>query len=576
MKKEERLLSKRDIQSLTKKFASMCSVLLHRRINVVSITGSEMGYTVAADGDIYLNFNHNVAASLLLPAKQRITLAFGVCVHELLHLLLTSFPATKTLQEGKTQAEGKLAHQYLNILEDARIEYHAPSVVGKKMCSALSYMQRCCFNSSPSLQSQEDALSQYVTALIQYGDKGKIKGSFTDEEAKNIFTDTIPLLDESKHCLTTEECVGYAQQVFDISRPLWESQFKKEDEFMEYLKKLISMLSEAGLISTKNLSGGGNGGEPLVSLSATRKKPGGISDDAAKDMGESLLEDALAESVDSSGNGKEDVAAIVVCPSSSSGDISKYQRINAEIAVEKKLLCKSLEKIFANDRGKETYVRVGKYQPVREFGSRETQRVCTKRITPDDKQSMAMMVLIDESGSMLNKGKIETARKIAVLLAEVAAQIDIPIALLGFTADDIVDRKRYPLIHTKYLLWNNSQEKRKSLVHIEAKANNADAYSIRYASKLLAQRSEKHKLLLVISDGCPVSEISNGAEGVLDTRKAIESCKKAGQIVCGVLLGSGNPEMHQQMFGRNFVHTDNENITRQLSQKLTSLVKEMR
>ena len=168
--------------------------------------------------------------------------------------------------------------------------------------------------------------------------------------------------------------------------------------------------------------------------------------------------------------------------------------------------------------------------------------------------------------------QFEVAKSCAVMLAETAATLHTPIAVIGFDAD----REGYDVIHTKYLLWDNTSDKRKRLVNITHKLDNADGYSIRYASKLLAKRPEKHKLLIVISDGEPSAFIYKNAEaGIIDTKNAIQTAKKMGQIVCGILISDYDSEAHRKMYGRNLVYTEDGRVAHVLAQKLKQIIKEL-
>ena len=571
-KRESKIIPLEVIRNLSRDFEAMCGMMLKRIVRIVSIIGDDIGYTISKEGNIYVNFNHKIVSDLMLSIKQRTTFVLGVVTNELLHLLITSFSEMEAIEEGKKPSEQKIAHTLLNILEDARIEYFAPELLGRNMCRALLYSKKCVFKHSCPLNEIDEkrGYRQYVTALIQYGDGGTIKGHFTNKEAESIFYESVSSLDASMKCQTTEICSQYAQKLFELSRPLWEKE-DSLDELFQWIRK------EFGTDMSKTPSGGGKDGKPLIILSGTGHGAGKsldhISDEEAEEIGSNEIEMAEAKSEDVSGNGKENVNTKLEVAEPGEG----YENILYQVSTESRMLAHSLSRIFTSDREKEVYAKVGRYQPKREFGSRETSRVCTRRIAPSEKNDLAIMVLVDESGSMgcydkYGRRQFEVAKSCAVMLAETAATLHTPIAVIGFDAD----REGYDVIHTKYLLWDNTSDKRKRLVNITHKLDNADGYSIRYASKLLAKRPEKHKLLIVISDGEPSAFIYKNAEaGIIDTKNAIQTAKKMGQIVCGILISDYDSEAHRKMYGRNLVYTEDGRVAHVLAQKLKQIIKEL-
>lgn len=597
--KKAKLIAAEDIRLLAQRFGAMCGMILERKVQVVPISGQDLGYTINEDGNIFVNFNHQIVADLMLSMKKRITFALGVVTHELLHLLLTSFSAMRDMEkQQESRSQQKLAHQFFNILEDARIEYFAPSVLGKNMCSALAWNKQCVFNWQKDIDTIEesDGLAQYMMALIQYGDGAAIKGHFTHEQARQIFDETMPYLDESMKCHTTAECAEYVQKVFDASKPLWEHLAQEENEFNDLLDALAKLLQSDGGVDVDQTSSG----EPLVdgkhlklpisSKGGADEPPSGVKDsgkpnsekgeasegdnpseDAADKLGGEELESAIANSEDVSGNGKGTLPTNIMEPENY--DDACYQKIRMKMAADTRYLTRQLTKIFSNDREKEVYSHSGRYQPQREFGGRQTSRVCTRRLAPDDKNDMSIMVLVDMSGSTDRERRYEIERDCTVMLAETAAQLHTPISVIGFSADE---EGSNTIQHIKFLMWDNSLEKRIKLTGIKPRANNADGYSIRYASKLLSKRPEKHKLLFVISDGCPAAFVYRDWQGGIDdTKKAIVTAKKMGEVVCGILVGNEDAGVHREMYGKNFVHIDDGSSVRKLAQKLESLVKEM-
>lgn len=74
---------------------------------------------------------------------------------------------------------------------------------------------------------------------------------------------------------------------------------------------------------------------------------------------------------------------------------------------------------------------------------------------------------------------------------------------------------------------------------------NKDGYSIRVASKELLARSEKNKMLIVLSDGLPSAYPGGRSQGINDVREAVKEARKAGIKVIAIYIekeGNANGE----------------------------------
>lgn len=92
---------------------------------------------------------------------------------------------------------------------------------------------------------------------------------------------------------------------------------------------------------------------------------------------------------------------------------------------------------------------------------------------------------------------------------------------------------------------------RETLPYIEGNGSNFDSYSIRYATELLKQRREKHKLMNIISDGLPSAYFS-GSEGIRQNAFAIEDARKEKIQVFGTAIGKQNNKDFTKMYGKDF------------------------
>ncbi|WP_080678419.1 cobaltochelatase CobT-related protein [Ruminococcus albus] len=188
------------------------------------------------------------------------------------------------------------------------------------------------------------------------------------------------------------------------------------------------------------------------------------------------------------------------------------------------------------------------------FDAHPTTKLFDKRRTAGE-NDLAVFISVDESGSMSCGRRSKSARRAAIGIAEACAKAKIPLYIMGFTAD--IDG--YEAYHLHYVRWKNTIDERYSLMNISARMNNFDGYSIRYASRLLQKRTEKNKLLIVISDGQPAAQAYRNYSniGVADTKDAVRQATADGLVVHGIAIGGTDDEVLKEIYGVNFTENDN-------------------
>lgn len=211
-----------------------------------------------------------------------------------------------------------------------------------------------------------------------------------------------------------------------------------------------------------------------------------------------------------------------------------------------------LQKIFEQDYESKEYKTSGSVSFKKMNSGKVSPRIFTKRRTPNGKRDIAVAILVDESGSMCFQDKHTAASQCCVALAEIFNRLDIPIYVMGFTADT----KGHDIVHYHYIKWNNNLTNRQKLLNISARVDNCDGYSIRYISKILKKRKEQNKLLIVLSDGQPAA--CNYNDGIADTKAAIREAKKYANVL-GVAIGDADTDTIRYMYEKNFLHISNVN-----------------
>ena len=250
----------------------------------------------------------------------------------------------------------------------------------------------------------------------------------------------------------------------------------------------------------------------------------------------------------------------------------EYKQLLSAMLPSINICYNQLKRIFMNDFEDKEYRANGRVNIKRLSSGRLTARVFNRRKSPANKSDVAVVMLIDESGSMRSNNKSICARNSAIGLAEVFDRLNIPISIIGFTADT----QGAGAVHYHYLHWANTQSERLKLLNIQARDNNFDGYSIRYATKFLSKRKETHKILIVLSDGRPLCRFYNtGSDGIKDTADAIREATKIADVI-GVAVGvsESTKNILFAMYKKSFMNVSNpEEIYLQLANKIQRIVK---
>ena len=245
----------------------------------------------------------------------------------------------------------------------------------------------------------------------------------------------------------------------------------------------------------------------------------------------------------------------------------RYAETLSRLAPGIKNLTTQLKRIFENDYEETEYRTSGRINLKRANSGRVTARVFDRRVSPSNKSNFCVELLVDESGSMSSCHKATSARECCIALAEVFANLHIPVYVIGFTADT----RGYDIVHNHYITWKNTHNERLKLLNITARANNCDGYSVRYATEVIKKNKSENKLLIVLSDGQPAA--CNYYDGVADTKQAIRDAKKHTNVL-GVAIGNSDTETIFHMYEKDFLHVGNvDDLFSGLSKQLQKMMK---
>lgn len=200
-----------------------------------------------------------------------------------------------------------------------------------------------------------------------------------------------------------------------------------------------------------------------------------------------------------------------------------------------------------------------------------------QRKTPPRQVETVFYLLLDRSGSMgmgfgNGNSKLFTALVTAAVLEEALKNIAYT-KIVAFDGDyDFVE-------HTVIKDFNQKEIGNRcydAMDQISAGNGNKDGYSIRVAAMELEKRTEKRKILVVLSDGLP-SAYRKEAEAISDVRTAVHDARQRGVIVIPMLFGATDSEEilagYKQMYEHGILTASTESILDEFEKLLYTMIR---
>jgi len=258
---------------------------------------------------------------------------------------------------------------------------------------------------------------------------------------------------------------------------------------------------------------------------------------------------------------------VQIKPSERNAYVNEHNRIMEARGKDIRLLTASLSKIFMEDTGEIRRALRGKYNVTR-ASKQSTAKIFDRRVEPKQIDSLAIMLLIDESGSMCGL-KTQMARETATVLAEAFSRLKIPCYIMGFTTGG-----NYDAVHNHYVTWHNTPEERIALAGINAYSANFDAYAIRTGGNILRKKRAEHKIMIVVSDGYPSCQIYRSTEdAIADTAAAVRETETYATVLA-IGIGDCSPEILRHIYKGSFVHAEKpEDLSTVLTKHLRNIIR---
>ena len=234
-----------------------------------------------------------------------------------------------------------------------------------------------------------------------------------------------------------------------------------------------------------------------------------------------------------------------------------YEQYKDDIDSYKRRLTTAIEKTLEHKRNAPTSnLLMGRLsKKLLSLVVEDNPRVFYKKSNESEELDAAFMLLVDCSASMHNK--MEETKRGIVLFHEVLSKLRIPHSITGFWEDATVgtETKQPNYFHHVHDFLDSGYDKSGArIMQLEPEEDNRDGFSIRVMTEALLERPERHKFLLVFTDGEPAA-MNYDQNGIVDTNMAVSEARKKGIEVVGMFLADGEvdeqeDEMMENIYGK--------------------------
>jgi hypothetical protein len=227
------------------------------------------------------------------------------------------------------------------------------------------------------------------------------------------------------------------------------------------------------------------------------------------------------------------------------------------------------KKIFKDKAECKEYKTSGRVDVARLTGRKITPRMFYKKKRPDNKTDMAMLILIDESGSM--SSAMQRVKETLVVLLESLKPFGVKVKIVGFSSG-----RESQYFHYGKGDWKLDDMLIKSCMNIKGRGGTFLGHALRYSGVLLKKRPETHKFFVCITDGDPCHSVyKSPSEGANDCRSAIQEIHKYASCVgVGLYYDEQQEDAFRYIFMDGCVSMSNlDNLVRELPSRIKTLMK---
>ena len=172
-----------------------------------------------------------------------------------------------------------------------------------------------------------------------------------------------------------------------------------------------------------------------------------------------------------------------------------------------------------------------------------------RKSAPSKDLDAVFCLLIDGSASMIDK--IDETKQAVLLFHDVLRALNVPHEIVLFYEDayEASDDAQPNYFEWMHKFEDGVKDHAREIFSLEAHEDNRDGFAIRWMSERIRRRTEKHKFMLVFSDGEP-SAYNYAENGVIDTANAVSEANKQGIEVLHLFLSGEETSEEQAAFYR--------------------------
>lgn len=554
-------------------------------IYVVGLLAHELGHIFYTDFDDSIKYMNEIGRGNIYPEKP-------------VHKNADAFEESLKDENNRKLIQA-VAHTIDNILEDIYVNRMQSTNLGGLYARGIALGNKLVADEAPTVEKQKENensdftiimnlfLSRIKSGVAYYG---KYESDYKDK-VENLMSVAVGYIFGNNH---QNRCRGsnviMCELWDELSEMLEKAKNNSDDnndnessdaEILERLKKILKQIEGqtqdtensttsktaksfeyGGSLDTEKMqqtkgeavsvNGGEFSDEELEAIRAIRKIQKNIASDRVEEKIEREIDEELNEIVPKNlPDIHENVSYYVNRPDIQPSDKNCYDVIATRYKDVVQSLVKVVKRIIKkkNLTGERRGIYCGKSLDTSNL-YRPDLKIFKDRKQPKKEISLALSVLIDESGSMSGQ-RCRSARNASIVLAEMCEQLNVPYEVFGHTA---LSGRVYLNNYKNFDSLKKDDKYR--LAQVDASFSNRDGAAILYVTERLKQRKEQNKLFIIISDGEPADIGYYGDEAKSDLKYIHSQLISSGVDLIAAAIGSDKEVIHQ-IYGQSFLDVTN-------------------
>lgn len=554
-------------------------------IFVVGLLAHELGHIFYTDFDDSIKYMNEIGRGNIYPEKP-------------VHKNADAFEESLKDENNRKLIQA-VAHTIDNILEDIYVNRMQSTNLGGLYARGIALGNKLVADEAPTVEKQKENESSDFTIIMNLflsriksgvAYYGKYESDYRDK-VENLMSVAVGYIFGNNH---QNRCRGsnviMCELWDELSEMLDQAKNNSDDnndnessdaEILERLKKILKQIEGqtqdtensntsktaksfgyGGSLDTEKMpqtkgeavsvNGGEFSDEELEAIRAIRKIQKNIASDRVEEKIEREIDEELNEIVPKNlPDIHENVSYYVNRPDIQPSDKNCYDVIATRYKDVVQSLVKVVKRIIKkkNLTGERRGIYCGKSLDTSNL-YRPELKIFKDRKQPKKEISLALSVLIDESGSMSGQ-RCRSARNASIVLAEMCEQLNVPYEVFGHTA---LSGRVYLNNYKNFDSLKKDDKYR--LAQVDASFSNRDGAAILYVSERLKQRKEQNKLFIIFSDGEPADIGYYGDEAKSDLKYIHSQLISSGVDLIAAAIGSDKEVIHQ-IYGQSFLDVTN-------------------